>query len=111
MTSTTQDEALAFYQREVAETFERGIITLTDMAETSPTPSARLEGKRDGLIKVWEAQGERIRHAKSLNDLAYIIGFIRLASPTEVDAAEGEKEGEELAIGYLRSFAKYLSED
>jgi hypothetical protein len=108
------DDEVAFYRREVAESFERGIITLTDMVETAKERTAhptRLIGKRDGLVKVWERQGDRIQNAKSLHDVAAIIGFIRLESPSEPDAAEGEKEGEELAISYLRGLARHLPDD
>lgn len=101
------DETIAYYQREVAETFERAIHTMTDMVETSKD-SERLTGKRDGLMKAWESQGDRIRNAKSLRDLAAIIEFIRLEAE---DATDAEKQGAELAISYLRQFVKYLPEE
>lgn len=101
------DETIAYYQREVVETFERAIHTMTDMVETSKD-SERLTGKRDGLVKAWERQGDRIRNAKSLRDLAAIIEFIRLEAE---DATDAEKQGAELAISYLRQFVKYLPEE
>lgn len=100
-------ENIAYYQREVVETFERAIHTMTDMVETSKD-SERLTGKRDGLVEAWERQGDRIRNAKSLRDLAAIIEFIRLEAE---DAADAEKQGAELAISYLRQFVKYLPEE
>ena len=101
------DETIAYYQREVVETFERGIYTMTDMVENS-APSERLTGKRDGLAKTWERQGDRIRNAKSLRDLATIIGFIELETE---DAPDGERQGAQLAVSYLRQFAGYLPDE
>lgn len=101
------DETIAYYQREVVETFERAIHTITDMVETSKD-SERLTGKRDGLVKAWGRQGDRIRNAKSLRDLAAIIEFIRMEAENATDA---EKQGAELAISYLRQFVRYLPEE
>lgn len=105
------DETIAYYQREVVESFERGIQVMTDMAETAKHDKQRIAGKRDGLAKVWERQGDRIRNAKSLRDLAAIIGFIELESPSATDIAEGEREGEILAVSYLRQLVRYLPEE
>lgn len=98
-------ETLTHYQREVIESFERGIQVMTDMAETAKHDKQRIAGKRDGLVRVWEHQGDRIRNAKSLRDLAAIIGFIKLESHSET---EGEREGETLAISYLQQLVRYL---
>lgn len=105
------DERLFYYQREVVESFERSIQVMTDMAETAKHDKPRIAGKRDGLMKVWERQGDRIRNAKSLRDLAAIIEFIELESPAAADVAEGEREGEALAVSYLRQLVRYLPDE
>lgn len=98
------------FQREAAESFERGIATLTDMAEgqTDPTAVARVTDKRDALAAVWERQGDRIQNVRSLNDLAAIIGFITLEGEDRVTSSEGTLQGEALAVSYLRSLVTFL---
>lgn len=97
------------FQREAAESFERGIATLTDMAEgTKPEAAERIIAKRNALAAVWERQGDRIQNVTSLNDLAAIIGFITLEGEDRVDASEGTLQGETLAISYLRNLVSFL---
>ena len=98
------DDDIAYYQREVSESFRRGILTLSDMAETSQD-SARIASKRDGLAKAWDRQGDRIRNAKTARDLAAIIGFIQLEAE---DASDNERQGAELAVSYLQQFSRWL---
>lgn len=108
------DENLAYYRREVVETFERAIMTLGDMVENSGKTGDsfdRLRNKARALETVWNRQGYRIENAKSLNDLAAIIGFIYIGATDPKNAAVGEREGVELAVSYLRQFARYLPEN
>lgn len=112
--TTETEENLAYYRREVVETFERAITTLDDMVENSGKTGDdlnRLRNKARALETVWNRQGDRIENAKSLNDLAAIIGFIYIGATDPKLAADGEREGIELAISYLRQFARYLPEN
>lgn len=95
------------FQREAADAFQRGIATLTDLAsaQTEPSAAARVTAKRDALASVWERQGDRIQNAKSLDDVAAIIGFITMEGSDRVESNEGTLQGEALAVSYLRSVA------